>query len=139
MIENHKLSFDICKELLYKIVEEKMKISKTELLSKRRTRELADIRRIFVKILKINFPQSKVEALGKTVDRNHSNVSIQLKKHDELISFDNMYISLFHKINDEFFNSYSHYSINDLYELRDNLAEKMRATDLIINELENKK
>lgn len=135
--KNPQLNFDFCKELLYKIVEEQTKVSKEIIFTNNKTREVANARRIIIKILKTTFPKSNISILGKAVFRNHPNSSIQLKKHDDLISFDKPYISSFNKVNNEFLKTYKTYSITDLYTMRDGLEDKIKTTNIIIHELEN--
>ncbi len=135
-----QLNFDSCKEILYKIAEEKLSVSKEELLSKKRTRTLADTRRAVIKLLKIKFPYSKVVTLGEAVSRDHSSVSTQLKKHEELICYKNDYTSLFNVISEEFYRlSYNNnHSIEDLYEIKNNLENKLKTVNSIISELKSK-
>lgn len=139
--KNEKLDFDSCKELLYKIIKDKLNVSKEELLSKKRHRVLADARRALMKILKTKFPYTKVTVLGETVKRDHSSASIQLRNHDELIEYKNDYSDLFHLINDEFYNlAFNTYqSLQDLYDIKKDLETKLKTIDLLIHELENKK
>ena len=135
--KNTQLNFNFCKELLYKIAEEQTNVSKEEIFSKNKTRVVADVRRVIIKILKTTFPESYISALGKTVFRNHPNSSIQLKKHDDLFFSDAAYIKSFNKINDEFLKTYKTHSITDLYTMRDSLEEKIKTTNTIIHKLEN--
>lgn len=144
MKDNENLDFEICRDLLYKIVEQKTGIFLEEFLTKKKNREMSNIRRVFVKILKIKFPSCKLEIIGDAVVRDHSNVSIQLQKHDELIYSDKIYASLFHKINDEFCKTYKKESTNTIDYLnylrnnKNNLEDKLRLINLKILELENK-
>jgi hypothetical protein len=139
--KNTQLDFDSCKELLYQIAEEKLSVSKEEILSKTKTRTLADTRRTMIKILKTKFPYTKVMVLGDAVARDHSSVSTQLKNHDKLIGYKNEYSSLFNMISGEFykFASNSNQTIEELYEIRNNLEGKLKTVNLIIEELESKK
>lgn len=138
---NTQLDFDACKELLYKIIKDKINVSKEEILSKKRDRTLADARRVIIKILKTKFPYAKVVILGETVNRDHSSASIQLRNHDELINYKNDYSDLFHLINDEFyktaFNTFN--SLQDLYQLKNDMEKKLETINLLIEELEAKK
>jgi hypothetical protein len=136
-----QLDFDYCKELLYQIAQEKLNVSKEELLSKKKTRPLADTRRAMIRILKTKFPYAKVVVLGEAVSRDHSSVSIQLKKHEELISYNNDYSSLFNVIGDEFYkvSPENNQTLEELYEIKNSLEEKLKTVILIIHELENKK
>jgi hypothetical protein len=138
MTKDTQLSFNSCKELLYNIVQDKLNVSRDELFSVRKTRTLADTRRSMIKILKTRFPYSKVIDLGKVIARDHSSVSIQLKNHDELFEVDSEYTSLFHVINNDF-NKMSYKdeeSMQELYDLRDGLEEKLKIVKLIIHEFE---
>lgn len=137
----NQLDFKQCKELLYKIIEEKIDIPLEVFLSKNKEREIANARRVVVKILKMNFPKSKVEMLGEAVARNHSNVTVQLKKHEDLIYSDKIYASLFHEINDEFFKIYKKDDSDYIDYLRKNksiLEDKLKYINLQISEIENK-
>nr|QBM02702.1 hypothetical protein [uncultured archaeon] len=141
MTKKDQLDFEQCKELLYRIVDEKLDIPLEYFLSNIKTRELANTRRVVVKILKMNFPNSKVETLGKAVNRNHANVCVQLKKHEDLIYSDKIYASLFHKINDEFFLIYKKDDTDYIDYLRKNksiLEDKLKYINLQISEIENK-
>lgn len=138
MTEKEKqLNFDSCAELLFKIAEEKLHISKSDILSKAQTRILADTRRAIMRILKTKFPYTKVVVLGNLVNRDHSSVSAQLKKHQELISTKNDYSDLFYLLNDEFF-KYPHQktdSMDELMGIRDNLERQLNTVNLLIHEL----
>jgi hypothetical protein len=136
--KNDKLNFDNCKEIIYDVIKEKLNISKEEILSQRRTRILADSRRAIIKILKTKFPYSRVVILGDSVNRNHSSVSIQLRNHDELISYKNDYSDLFNLINEEFEkNSYdSNQSLDELFAVKINLEKKLETVNLLIRELQ---
>lgn len=126
--KNSQLKFNTCKELLYNIAERKLNVSKNEILSKKRDRVLADTRRTIMSILKSEFPSAKVVTIGQAVSRNHSNVSIQLKNHEELIQKRNEYSSLYNLINDEFHKK-SHFescSINELYEIKQKLENDLK-------------
>ncbi len=132
-----QLNFDSCAELLFKIAEEKLHISKSDILSKAQTRILADTRRAIMRILKTKFPYTKVVVLGNLVNRDHSSVSAQLKKHQELISTKNDYSDLFYLLNDEFF-KYPHQktdSMDELMGIRDNLERQLNTVNLLIHEL----
>ncbi len=132
-----QLNFDSCAELLFKIAEEKLHISKSDILSKAQTRILADTRRAIMRILKTKFPYTKVVVLGNLVNRDHSSVSAQLKKHQELISTKNDYSDLFYLLNDEFF-KYPHQktdSMDELMDIRDNLERQLNTVNLLIHEL----
>lgn len=138
---NERLNFDVCKDLLYGIVKEKLDINKEVIMSKKRDRTLADTRRAIMKILKNRFPYCKVVVLGASVNRDHSSASIQLKNHDELIKYKNDYSDLFHLINDEFehitFTNYS--SLQELYEIKTNLESKLDIINSLIKQNEDEK
>jgi hypothetical protein len=140
IIKDERLNFDSCKELLYKIVKEKLNVTKEEILSKKRDRTLADSRRVIMKILKNKFPYCKVVVLGGSVNRDHSSASIQLKNHDELIRYPNDYSDLFHLINDEFekvsFKNFS--SLQELYEAKNGLEAKLNIVNSLIYQFEKK-
>ena len=95
-----------------------------------------------MKVLKTEFPYAKVATLGDAVSRDHSSVSIQLKKHDELIGSNKDYTSLFNAVNDEFImllcNSVN-YSLSELYEVKNRLEDNLKRINVEINELENNK
>lgn len=138
MTEKEKqLNFDSCAELLFKIAEEKLHISKSDILSKAQTRISADTRRAIMRILKTKFPYTKVVVLGNLVNRDHSSVSAQMKKHQELISTKNDYSELFFLLNDEFF-KYPHQktdNMDELISIRDNLERQLNTVNLLIHEL----
>lgn len=138
MVEKEKqLNFDSCAELLFKIAEEKLYISKSEILSKTKTRILADTRRAIIKILKTKFPYTKVVVLGNLVNKDHSSVSVQIKKHQELICTKNDYSDLFFLLNNEFF-KYPHQktdNMDELISIRDNLERQLNTVNLLIHEL----
>lgn len=136
--EKRQLSFNTCKELLYKVVEEKTGFSKENIFAKKKIRPLANTRRVVVKILKLNFPHAKVILLGATVNRDHSSVSIQLKKHNDLMSSDSDYNCLFNLINDEFNKMHKIYSIDDLRTIKKNLEEQLNYVIISIYQLESK-
>lgn len=141
MTEKEKqLNFDSCAELLFKIAEEKLHISKSDILSKAQTRVLADTRRAIMRILKTKFPYTKVVVLGNLVNRDHSSVSAQMKNHKELISTKNDYSDLFFLLNDEFF-KYPHQrtdNMDELISIRENLERQLNTVNLLIHELNKK-
>jgi len=141
MTEKEKqLNFDSCAELLFKIAEEKLHISKSDILSKAQTRVLADTRRAIMRILKTKFPYTKVVVLGNLVNRDHSSVSAQMKNHKELISTKNDYSDLFFLLNDEFF-KYPHQrtdNMDELISIRENLERQLNTINLLIHELNKK-
>ena len=133
--------FESCKNLLYKIIEDKLRISKEKLLSIDKTRDVADVRRVVVNLLKGNFPNAKIAVLGQVVGRDHSNTSQQIKKHHELYHSNHSYTSLFNEINEEFLkNSFVlKNSINNLNETKNNLETTLEVVNSIIKDLKIKK
>jgi hypothetical protein len=138
--KNRTLDFESSKELLYKIVEKKLSITKTELFSVAKTRQLADTRRVMIKLLKINFPKAKVVVLGEIIGRDHSNVSQQLKKHDELFSSNESYTALFNELSEEF-NAVSYMtanSINSLQDAKKDIKTALKAVNFLIRKQQEK-
>lgn len=133
--ENTNFNFNDCTELLYDIVDKKLNISKEEILSIKKTRTFADARRVIVKILKLKFPYATVAALGKVVNKDHSSVSVQLKKHDDLIFSNNDYTFSYKLISEEFYAI----TYSDLYVVKHNLEDRLKNVNALIEELENKK
>jgi len=129
--------FDSLKELLYDISEKRLGITKEQILSKKRTRTLADTRRVIMRILKTAVPKSTVYEVGAAVARDHSSVSTQLKEHKKLYESNKDYTELFNMINDEFQEILnSNKPLAELYKDKETLETRLSIVNKAIEEIE---
>jgi len=85
-------------ELLLGIVEELTKLSREEILSKRKFRSFADVRVICSVLLKKYKPELKTKEIGKLLNVNHSSVCHHRNKHGKLMETDAVYKDMFNEI-----------------------------------------
>lgn len=85
-------------ELLLGIVEEFTKLSREEILSKRKFRSMADVRVICSVLLKKYKPELKTKEIGKLLNVNHSSVCHHRNKHGKLMETDVVYKDMFNEI-----------------------------------------
>jgi len=88
-------------DVLFGVIEEKIGVTKKEILSKSRLSNIVDARRIFAVIL---FRSSSLTLMrvGKRVDRDHSTVVFYNKSHNSLVKTDKFFREKYNSINEEF-------------------------------------
>ena len=139
MEEKTKYNHEEVSKKLFSIIFDKLGISEERITSGRRQRVLVDPRRIMMSILKEECPKITVVKIGEIVGCLHSNVSIQLGKHTELVNTDKDYNALYHKIRQELKKlPPTSKSVTNFYEQRDYYLGQLKSLDDKISDLEVK-
>lgn len=88
-------------DVLFNIVEKKIRVSKEDILSRSRRREIVDARRIYAVVLLRSsglIPARVCDALG----RDRGTIIFHNKRHDILVKTDRFFRDKFESINKEF-------------------------------------
>jgi len=96
--EKLEIKFNLYKETLFEVVYKHFDIEEEILISKIQIREVADVRRIIVKLLRFYFPNSKLQTIGSVVNRGSSNTTLQLIEHNNLLNTNYYYTKKFQLI-----------------------------------------
>lgn len=73
-------------DFIFKAIRKEMKVSKEEMMSKKRDRRLVEARQMFCLLARRHTNESSVE-IGKTINRDHATVLYSVSTMDSLISF----------------------------------------------------
>jgi chromosomal replication initiation ATPase DnaA len=73
-------------DLIFKAIRKEMKVSKEEIMSKKRDRKLVEARQMFCLLARRHTHESSVE-IGKIINRDHATVLYSVSTMDSLISF----------------------------------------------------
>jgi len=132
--------FDLYKDVLFEIINKNLGVEEEVIASKIKIREVADARRIIVKILKMAFPSSKLYNIGNVVNRGHSNTTLQLIEHKKLLNTDVPYTKKFRLIEFEFKKAIQlKKSLSELQEDKYELERELLVLNSLIQERELKR
>ena len=73
-------------DLIFKAIRKEMKVSKEEMMSKRRDRKLVEARQMFCLLARRHTTESSVE-IGNAINRDHATVLYSISTMDSLIKF----------------------------------------------------
>ena len=73
-------------DLIFKAIRKEMKVSKEEIMSKKRDRKLVEARQMFCLLARRHTNESSVE-IGKIINRDHATVLYSVASMDSLLSF----------------------------------------------------
>lgn len=118
-------------EFLTKTIEEITGITKEELISKRRTRALVELRMIGSVLMKENYVKMTVEKIGSLFNVDHSSVSHYTKTHKDLmLQRDGKYKSMYEKINRSYSQSILMYGTPRLA-----ILEKKKSLEIMLEDI----
>ena len=73
-------------DLIFKAIRKEMKVSKEEMMSKRRDRKLVEARQMFCLLARRHTSESSVE-IGNAINRDHATVLYSVASMDSLVKF----------------------------------------------------
>tara|TARA_Y100000593_G_scaffold46186_1_gene87782 strand:+ start:312 stop:713 length:402 start_codon:yes stop_codon:yes gene_type:complete len=73
-------------DLIFKAIRKEMKVSKEEIMSKRRDRKLVEARQMFCLLARRHTNESSVE-IGNAINRDHATVLYSVSTMDSLVKF----------------------------------------------------
>tara|TARA_Y100000593_G_scaffold32601_1_gene64282 strand:- start:723 stop:1124 length:402 start_codon:yes stop_codon:yes gene_type:complete len=73
-------------DLIFKAIRKEMKVSKEEIMSKKRDRKLVEARQMFCLLARKHTNESSVD-IGKAINRDHATVLYSISTMDSLINF----------------------------------------------------
>jgi chromosomal replication initiation ATPase DnaA len=94
-VEDIDTQFDITE--LYEVIENRLGISKDQILGKSRYRPIVDARMVLVYILR-TYNKETLQSIGKIIDRDHSAVINLIKRFDDYTTTDKRFKKIYENI-----------------------------------------
>ena len=94
-VENIDTQFDMTE--LYEVIENRLGISKEDILGKSRYRPIVDARMVLAYILR-TYNKETLQSIGKIIDRDHSAVINLIKRFDDYTSTDKRFKKIYENI-----------------------------------------
>jgi len=94
-VEDIDAQFDMTE--LYEVIENRLGISKDQILGKSRYRPIVDARMVLVYILR-TYNKETLQSIGKIIDRDHSAVINLIKRFDDYTTTDKRFKKIYENI-----------------------------------------
>ena len=94
-VEDIDTQFDMTE--LYEVIENRLGISKDQILGKSRYRPIVDARMVLVYILR-TYNKETLQSIGKIIDRDHSAVINLIKRFDDYTTTDKRFKKIYENI-----------------------------------------